>query len=175
MKGPAYLAINPMGKVPTVVHEGNVISEAGAICAYIADAFPEAKLAPPVGDRRRAAYYRWLFFGAGPVEAVTSNTAFGLVVPEDKRGMVVDGCLADVEHMLEFAVSRSDYLAGDSFTAADVYLGSQIGWAMAFGTIEKRPSLERYVARIQARPAAERAKAIDDGLMAERKAREAAA
>jgi glutathione S-transferase len=169
MKAPGYLAINPMGKVPAIRHGDIVVTEAAAICAYLADAFPEAGLAPPPGDRRRGPYYRWLFFAAGPVEAAATNKALGLVVPEGRERMAGYGSLADVMNALEGAVSREDYIVGDRFTAADVYLGSQIGWGMMFGSIEKRPAFERYWERIGARPAALRARQIDDALMAEQR------
>ena len=168
MKAPGYRAINPMGKVPAIRHGETVVTEAAAICAYLADAFPEAELAPPPGDRRRGPYYRWLFFAAGPVEAAVTNKALGFAVPEGREGMAGYGSFADVMDALELAVSRGEYLAGESFTAADLYLGSQIGWGLAFGTVEKRPAFERYWERVRARPAALRAKEIDDALMAER-------
>jgi len=170
MRAPEYLAVNPMGKVPAVRHGEAVVTEAAAICAYLADAFPEAGLAPPPGDRRRGPYYRWLFFGAGPVEAATTAKSLGFVVPDDPRsqGMVGWGSVEAVVDALEGAVSQADYLAGDTFTAADVYLGAQIGWGMHFGTIDRRPAFERYWERIGNRPAAVRAREIDDKLMAER-------
>ena len=127
MKAPAYLAINPMGKVPAIRHGDTVVTEGAAICAYLADAFPQAGLAPPPGDRRRGPYYRWLFFAAGPVEAAVTNKALGFVVPEGRERMAGYGSFADAINALEGAVSRGDYLVGDSFTAADVYVGSQIG------------------------------------------------
>jgi glutathione S-transferase len=165
MKGPAYRAINPMGKVPAIVHGDTVVTEAAAICAYLADAFPEAELAPPPGDPRRGPYYRWMFFAAGPVEAALSNKAFGFEVPAQRQGMIGYGSVEDVVNALEYAVSRSDYIAGDRFTAADVYVGSQIGWGMMFGTLEKRPAFEAYWNRIGSRPAALRARQIDDALL----------
>ena len=165
MKASGYLAVNPMGKVPTIMHGGTVVTEAAAICAYLADAFAEAGLAPPPGDRRRGAYYRWMFFAAGPVEAALSNKAFGFEVPEERRGVIGYGSTEDVVNALEYAVSQSEYIAGDRFTSADVYVGSQIGWGMMFGTLEKRPALEAYWRRISARPAAIRAREIDDALM----------
>jgi glutathione S-transferase len=165
MKAPAYLAINPMGKVPAIRHGDTVVTEGAAICAYLADAFPQAGLAPPPGDRLRGPYYRWLFFSAGPVEAAVSNTALGFAVPEGRERMMGYGCLADALNALEGAVSRSAYIAGDSFTAADVYVGSQIGFGLQFGTIEKRPAFERYWERLRQRPAAVRAKEIDDAIM----------
>src|SRR5277367_1278345 len=154
MKGPAYLAINPMGKVPAIRHGETVVTEGAAICAYLADAFPQAGLAPPPGDRLRGPYYRWLFFSAGPVEAAVSNAALGFAVPEGRERMMGYGCLADTMNALEGAVSHGAYIAGDSFTAADVYVGSQIGFGLQFGTIEKRPAFELYWERLRQRPAA---------------------
>jgi glutathione S-transferase len=170
MKAPAYLAINPMGKVPALRHGDAVVTETAAICAYLADAFPQARLAPPPGDRQRAPYYRWLFFAAGPVEAAVSNKAFGFVVPPEREATIGYGSFDRVMKALEDALSRSDYLAGDSFTAADVYVGSQIGFGLMFGTIEKRPAFERYWQRVRTRPAAVRAKELDDALMPQEKA-----
>jgi len=166
MKAPDYLSINPMGKVPAIRHGNTVVTEAAAICAYLADAFPQAGLAPPPSHRLRGPYYRWMFFAAGPVEAAVSNKAMGLVVPAGREGMVGYGCFADVMNALESAVSQGDYLLGDGFSAADVYLGSQIGWGLQFGSIEKRPGFERYWQRLANRPAARRAKEIDDALVA---------
>ncbi|WP_428392243.1 glutathione S-transferase family protein [Lichenicoccus sp.] len=164
-KTPAFLAVNPMGKVPALRHGETVITEGAAICAYLADAFPEAGLAPAPGDRLRGAYYRWLFFGAGPFEAATSNQALGFVVPENRESMIGYGRIATVLDVLEEAVSRHDHLLGAQFTAADVYVGSQIGFGMMFRTIAPRPAFERYWTRISARPAAVRAREIDDALM----------
>jgi glutathione S-transferase len=166
MKAPAYLAVNPMGKVPALRHGETVITEAAAICAYLADAFPGAGLAPAQGDRLRGPYYRWLFFAAGPVEAAASNHALGLVVPEGRERMIGYGSYKDVMNALEAAVSQGDYLVGDRFTAADVYLGSHIGFGLQFGTFEKRAAFERYVARLGARAAFQRAQKIDDDLAA---------
>jgi glutathione S-transferase len=164
MKAPAYLAINPMGKVPALRHGETIVTEAAAICAYLADAFPAAGLAPAAGDLLRGPYYRWLFFAAGPVEAAVSNRMLGLVVPPEREKMIGYGTYAAVIEALEAAVSRGDYLVGDRFTAADVYAGSHIGFGMQFGTIDKCPSFERYWSRLSARPAALRAKKIDDDL-----------
>ena len=164
MKAPNYLAINPMGKVPSLRHGDTIVTEGAAICAYLADAFPEAGLAPPPGDRLRGPYYRWLFFAAGPVEAAASNKALGFVVPEGRERMMGYGTYADVMNALDGAVSQGDYIVGNRFTAADVYVGSHIGFGLQFGTIETRPAFERYWSRISARPAALRAKKIDDEL-----------
>ena len=167
MKAPAYLAINPMGKVPAIRHGDTVVTEAAAICAYLADAFPETRLAPPPGDRLRGAYYRWLFFVAGPLEAAAANKIMGFAVPEERERMMGYGRFEHVMNALEAAVSRSEYLVGDRFTAADVYVGSHIDFGMQFGTLEKRPVFEQYWQRLSARPAALRAKQIDDALAAQ--------
>jgi glutathione S-transferase len=165
LKSPAFLAVNPMGKIPVLRHGEMVITECAAICAYLADAFPDAGLAPPSGDRLRGAYYRWLFFAAGPVEAAITNQALGVTVPEGKERMVGYGSMANVLDTLEGTLAAREYLVGDRFTAADVYLGSQLGFGMMFRTIEKRAAFEAYCARLQARPAAARARALDDALL----------
>ncbi len=165
MKAPAYLAINPMGKVPAIRHGDTVVTEAAAICTYLADAFPQAGLAPAPGSRERGPYYRWLFFGAGPVESSVTNKAMGFQIPPERAGASGYGSLDAVLNTLEGAVSRGDYLVGDRFTAADLYVGAQLGWGMQFGTIEKRSAFERYVGRIMNRPAAIRAREIDDALL----------
>jgi len=167
MKSAAYKALNPMGKVPTLVHGDTVVTECAAICAYLADAFPEAGLAPEPGSRLRGPYYRWLFFGAGPIEAAVSNKAFGLEVPPERARAIGYGSYADVMGTLEQAVSSDEYLLGDRFSAADLYVGSHILWGLQFGTIEKRPAFEAYGARLAARPAAQRADEIDNALIAE--------
>jgi glutathione S-transferase len=168
MKAPEYLRINSMGKVPALRHGDVVVTEGAAICAYLADAFPEAGLAPAPGDRLRGPYYRWLFFAAGPLEAATTNKAFGFEVPAERRAMAGYGSLDDVLAALEAAVADRDHLVGDRFSAADVYVGSHLGWGMRFGTIETRPTFERYFERLSARPAAIRAREIDDALVAEK-------
>ncbi len=164
MKGPAYRAINPMGKVPALRHGAAAVTECAAICAYLADAFPRAGLAPPPDDQLRGPYYRWLFFAAGPLEAASSNSALGFVVPEERERMIGYGTYADVLNTLERALEKPGYLLGERFSAADVYLGSQIGFSMQFGILEKRPAFEAYWERISAHPAAVRARAIDDEL-----------
>ncbi|MFC3126574.1 glutathione S-transferase family protein [Pseudoroseomonas globiformis] len=165
MKSPDFLAINPMGKVPTIRHGGTVVTEAAAICAYLADAFPAAKLAPPPESPERGPYYRWLFFGAGVVEPAASNAALGFEVPPDQRALMGYGCLEDVLNTLEQAVSGGGWLAGSNFSAADLYLGAQIGWGMQFGTLPKRPAFERFWERCSTRPAAIRARSLDEALM----------
>jgi glutathione S-transferase len=167
MKAPAYRAINPMGKVPALKHGDTVVTEGAAICAYLADAFPQAGLAPAPTSALRGPYYRWMFFAAGPVEAAVSNKALGFTVPEGRERMMGYGTYTDALNTLEQAVSRGDYIVGDAFTAADVYVGSHIGFGLQFGTVEKRPAFEKYWARISARPAAVKASEIDDKLAAE--------
>jgi glutathione S-transferase len=170
MKAAAYLAVNPMGKVPALRHGDAVVTETAAICAYLADAFPQAKLAPPSGDRMRAPYYRWMFFAAGPVEAAISNKALNFVVPPERERMMGYGTFAQTMNALESAVSNGKYILGDTFSAADVYVGSAIGFGLMFGTLEKRPAFEQYWQRLSARPACSRAKELDDTLVAQQKA-----
>ena len=166
MKAPAYLAVNPMGKVPAIRHGDVVVTEAAAICAYLADAFPQAGLAPEPGSRLRGPYYRWLFFAAGPLEAAVTNKALGFLAPEGRgQAMAGYGSFDAVMDALEGAVSRGDYLVGDRFTAADLYVGAHLAWGLMFGSIDKRPAFERYAARLEARPAAQGANALDDALM----------
>ena len=167
MKAPAYRAINPMGKVPAIRHGDVVVTEGAAICAYLADAFPEAGLAPPPGDPRRAPYYRWLFFAAGPLEAAASNQALGFTVPPERERMIGYGTMADVVAALEGVLALGPYLTGDRFSAADLYLGAHLNFGMMFGTIEKRPAFERYVTPLVQRPAAARAAQLDDTLAAD--------
>lgn len=152
MKSDAYLRLNPMGKVPTLVHRGQVITEVAAICAYLADAFPEAGLAPAPADR--AAYYRWLFFAAGPLEQAVTNAALKVEVSPEQAGFVgYGGNLERVLDTLETALA-GPFITGDRFTAADVYVGSHIGWGMQFGGIPARPAFTAYWKRLKARPAA---------------------
>lgn len=164
MKEDAYRAVNPMGKVPAIVHGGKVVTECAAICAYLAEAFPEAGLAPRAEER--ADYYRWLFFAAGPVEqAVTNNWAKFEATPEQSR-MLGYGSYDQAVDVLEQAVSAHAHIAGDRFTAADVYVGSQVIWGTMFGTLPKRDAFMAYHERLVARPAYRRASETDDKLMA---------
>lgn len=164
MKAEDYLAINPMGKVPAIVHDGHVVTECAAICAYLADAFPDAGLAPPVDQR--AAYYRWLLFAAGPVEQAVTMKAIAVDPPAEKSGMLGFGSFDKMVDVLEAAVSATPYVAGEAFSAADVYVGSQIAWGTQFGTLPKRDGFTAYLGRILARPAYARANAKDDALIA---------
>jgi glutathione S-transferase len=173
MKGADYLAVNPMGKVPAIRHGETVVTEAAAICAYLADAFQDAGLAPPPGNAKRGPYYRWMFFAAGPVEAVITGKALGLLAPPDKAMMAGYGTFETTLDTLESAArSASPYLCGEQFTAADVYVGASIGWGMEFGIIAQRPAFTDYVGRLKDRPAYKRAMDIDDTLIAEQKAQQ---
>ena len=166
MKAPEYLAVNPMGKVPAVVHDGKVITENAAICTYLAMTFPEAGLMA----EDKAAYFRWMFFAAGPLEQAVVNTSFGWLTrnPQEKRRAGY-GDLDDVVHALGGHLKGNDYIADGRFTAADVYVGSQIGWGMRFGTIPANDVLAAYWARLKDRPALAAANAKDDALIAETK------
>lgn len=155
MKAPEYLAINPMGKVPAIRHRGQIVTEGAAICAYLAEAFPQAGLAPT--EAERAAYLRWMFFGAGPLEAAVTNRALGVVVPPEKRGMVGYGDYETTVATLAGRLAEAPYLAGERFTAVDVYTGSQVIWGLQFGTLPDRPEFRAYVDRIKNRPARARA------------------
>ena len=163
MKAPEYLAVNPMGKVPAIRHGDVVVTEAAAICAYLADAFPEAGLAPPLAER--GDYYRWLFFTAGPTEAAITN-AFMKVEPTDgQKAMLGYGCMADVVQALETAVAGKTFVAGDRFSAADVYVGSQIDFGLMFGTLPDSAAFEAYVGPLRERAAHKSAKEIDAALV----------
>ena len=164
MKAEPYLAINPMGKVPAIRHGGTVVTEVAAICAYLADAFPAAGLAPPVDQR--GAYYRWLFFAAGPVEAAFSNKAAGFEPTPERRAMFGYGTFDLTIDTLEKAVAGKQFVAGDRFSAADLYVASEIGFMLQFGLLAPRPTFSDYVARMTGRPAYLRAKKIDGDLIA---------
>ena len=165
MKAPEFLAVNPMGKVPAIRHGETVVTEAAAICAYLADMYPDRGLCPPPGNQRRGDYYRWMFFAAGPLEAAVTAKSLGLLAPADKKAMVGYGSYEETVDALDRWMSDREYVCGESFSAADVYVGSQIMWGLMFGTIEKRPSFAAYAERLQARPAAARANALDDAAM----------
>ena len=163
MKAEAYRSVNPMGKVPAIVHDGKVVTECAAICAYLADAFPGADLAPR--DDERADYYRWLFFAAGPVESAITNRSLGVVPTDDQQRMVGYGSFDAAITTLEGGVSAHDYVAGDRFTAADVYVGSQVIWGLQFGSLPKTDGFVRYASRLTGRAAYLRAAALDDALI----------
>ena len=143
-----------------ICHDDIVVTECAAICAYLADAFPHAGLAPSLG--KRGAYYRWLFFAAGPLEAVITNRSLGFEPPADKESFVGYGNYEAVINTLEKAVSDNPYIAGEHFSAADVYVGSHVGWGLSFGNIDKRPAFIEYWSRLSEREAYKRATELDD-------------
>ena len=161
------LSINPMGKVPALVHHATtgdrVITECAAICAYLADASPAAGLSAL--EVERADYYRWLFFAAGPLEQAVVAQSLGWAVPPEREAMVGFGSLARVLDTLDGHLSTHDYACGARFTMADVYLGSQVDWGLTFGSIPPRPSFVAYAERLEARPGYRAAKAIDHALI----------
>ena len=160
LKSDRYLAVNPMGKVPVIRHRGQVITECAAICTYLADVFPAAGLGPR--DDEKADYYRWLFYAAGPVEAAVSNKAMGWEPTPERERMFGYGNFDRVVSVLDELFSLRDYVCGDRFTAADVYVGSQIMFPMQFGMLPERESFARYRDRLQAREAYKRGGQIDD-------------
>jgi glutathione S-transferase len=163
MKAPDYLAINPMGKVPAIVLGDQVVTECAAICAYLADAFPQAGLLPP--PEHRAAYFRWLFFAAGPIESVFTAKAMGWEVPEDKQAMAGFGNFDLAIDALETAVGGHAFVAGDRFSAADVYVGSMLDFMLNFQMLAPRAAFDDYLGPLREREAYKRAKAIDTALM----------
>jgi glutathione S-transferase len=165
LRNEAYLAVNPMGKIPAIKHRGHVVTECAAICAYLADVFPQAGLGPR--DDERADYYRWLFYAAGPLEAAVSNQAMGWIPTPERERMFGYGNFDKVVAVLDELFSLRDYVCGERFTAADVYVGSQIMFPLQFNMLPEKESFLRYRDRLQARPAFKRAAEIDDKLIAQ--------
>jgi len=171
MKSPDYLAIHPLGKVPAIKHKGHVLTECAAICAYLADVFPDAGLAPRADEK--ADYYRWLFYAAGPLEAAVSNQAMGWQVPTERERMFGYGNFDKAIAAVDELFSLREYVCGDRFTAADVYVGSQIMFPLQFGMLPERDSFLRYRDRLQGRDAYKRANEIDEKIIAETQAAQA--
>ena len=168
MKGDAYAKINPMMKVPAIVHRGKVVTECAAIIAYLADAFPEVGLGPR--DDEKADYYRWLFFAAGPIEQAVTNKSAGFEPSAEKGRMFGYGNYDLAVTTLADHLATNDYVCGDRFTAADVYVGSTVMWGTQFATL---PSLQPFLAygeRLSGREAYKRGKEIDGKLIAEMQA-----
>ena len=169
MKGdqqqPAYLSVNPMGKVPALRHGDTVVTEAAAICTYLADEFPKARLNVPVGDPRRGAYLKWLFFSPGCIEPAITDRAFPRQ-DEPRRSMLGYGDFDTVMNVVARGVEPGPYLMGEHFTAADVVVGSTVRWALMFGLVPTRPEFIAYVGRLEQRPALQRATALDQALAA---------
>jgi glutathione S-transferase len=173
MKAEPYLSINPMGKVPAIKHKGKVVTEVAAICAYLADAFPEAGLAPELKDR--ADYYRWFFFTSGPVEAAFSNRSAGWEPEPEKQRMFGYGTYDAAMNTLEKALTGKQYLAGDRFTAVDLFVGAMVNFMLTFKLLDPRPVFTDYAARMTDRDAYRRAKEIDGKLIAEIQAQQSQA
>lgn len=166
IKSPEYLALNPMGKVPTLTHKGAVITETVAICTYLAEQFPESGLAPAIDSPERASYYRWLFFAAGPFEMATSARAYDWLIDDERAEAVGCGHIEDSLNTLEQVLTAQPYLCGERFTTADLVMSSYLGWEMMMKNVDPRPAFTAYVARCEDREAARRANDLDDALMA---------
>jgi glutathione S-transferase len=154
-KTPQYLAINPMGKVPAIVHRGVVVTETAAICMYLADEFPAKALAPKIGDPQRGTYLRWFFFGAGCFEPAIVDKMLARP-PAERKGAMGYGTFEDTVNALEKALSPGPYILGERFSAVDVYVGSQIMHSMMTKAMEPRPAFQGYADRLAARPVVQR-------------------
>jgi glutathione S-transferase len=165
MKSADYLAINPMGKVPAITHGDQVVTECAAICAYLADAFPDANLAP--ARAQRADYYRWLFFAAGPLESAVTNKSLGVEITDETQRMAGYGNFDLVTGVLDTMLGSRDYVCGDTFSAADVYLGSHVDFGLMFKSLDETDNLLAYAERLHARLAYKAAKQKDQALMPE--------
>jgi glutathione S-transferase len=170
-KPAALLAANPMGKVPTVIHHrqtgDKVVTECAAICAYLAEAHPEAGLGPSADES--ADYFRWMFFAAGPLETAITARSMGWEVPKDREMMAGWGSYERTVGALEGHFAGSKFVCGDRFTMADVYVGSQVDWGLTFGSIPPNEAFVAYAERLQARTAYKAAKGIDHQLIEEAK------
>ena len=162
---PEFLAVNPMGKVPTLVHDGVIITESAAICTYLADAFPKAKLNVPIGDPRRGPYLKWLFFGPSCIEPAIIDRASPRK-EEARRAMLGYGSFDFVMDTVAKAVEKGPYLLGDQFTAADVIIGSGLRWGTMFKLIPERKEFSDYIARFADRPALKRSEEKDKAMAA---------
>jgi glutathione S-transferase len=165
-KQPAFVSLNPMGKLPTITHRGAVITETGAICTYLADAFPQAGLAPKLDEPARGSYLRWMFFGAACVDAALIDRM--LSRPGTERTMALGyGRYEDVIQTLEQAITPGPYLLQQRFSAADIYIGSQIGFGLMTKSLEPRPAFTRYVDQLTQRPAYQRFQRQSEQLVAQ--------
>jgi len=165
MKAPEYLAVNPMGKVPALRHDGVVVTENAAICLHLAELAPEKGLLPPPGSPERGACYRWVLFAAGPLEAFITARRHGALAPSTEAGY---GNEADLMRTLEGALAGRTHLVGDRFTVADLYMAALLGYYMRIGELAPTPLFEAYAGLHLQRPAAQRANARDDALVAAR-------
>ncbi len=163
MKDPEYLKINPMGKVPTLVHNEKVITEAAAICLYLASVFPDKDLMPE-DPREKADFFRWLFFAATPLEMAITFKNLNIDVPQEKERMVGFGTYDRTVSVLAESLQQKPFVSGDHFSIADVYVGSQVGWGLEFGTLPKKQEFINYWDRLKDRPALIKAKQKDEQL-----------
>ena len=161
---PAYLAVNPMGKVPALKHGDTVITEAAAICAYLADEFPQAGLNIPVGDPRRGTYLKWLFFGPSCVEPAITERAVPRKEPPARSALGFGDFDTVVDVLAKAAAAASPYLLGAKFTAADVIIGSGLRWGTMFKLLPDRAEFKPYMATLAERPALRRATEKDADL-----------
>ena len=168
-KSAEFLAVNPMGKVPTIRHDGKVVTEAAAIILYLADAFPQAKLKPE--GAALADYYRYTLFAAGPMEQAITANAMKWEVPEGRDMMTGFGTFETSVNALEKMLSDRDFVCGKTFTAADVYVGSTVDWGLSFKSMPSRPAFEAYAERLRERPAYKSFKAINNARVAEMQAK----
>ena len=166
-KSPEFLKINPMGKLPAIVHREIVVTEVAAICCYLADAFPNAQLAPALDDPARGTYFRWLFFAASCVEPAVMDRVFQR--PEAKASAIGYGTYPDMIHALESALKPGPYVLGDKFSAADLYLCSQIAYSTMIKGMDPNPTFDAYVERCQSRPAFKRVIEFTDAQIAKAK------
>lgn len=166
IKSPEYLKLNPMGKVPTLTHKGTVITEVAAICAYLAEQFPDAGLAPALDSPERGSYHRWLFFVAGPFEMASTAKAYDWEITDESAEAIGCGRIQDTLDAIEQTLAKQPYLCGDQFTTADLMMASYIGWQTMMKVLEPNPVFSQYVERCEDRAAAKRANDLDDALMA---------
>lgn len=156
---PAYLAVNPMGKVPTLVDQGVAITEVAAICCHLADKYPKAGLAPAINDPLRGPYLHWLFWAPSCLEpAIIDHHLKRAPGPRGMMGWIDYETTMDI---LAAGVAKGPWILGERFTAADVVVGAGVNWGLMFGTIPKRPEFEAYAERLRARPAMQRQMAKD--------------
>lgn len=165
-RAPEYLAVNPMGKVPALRHGDVVITEGAAICCYLADEFPQARLNVPVGDMRRGPYLKWLFFGPSCVEPAITERAYPRREPPSRSSLGFGDFDTVMNTLTKATAAAAPYLMGEHFTAADVVIGSGLRFGMMFKLIPERPEFMAYVSRLNERPAFRRAMEQDAKLQA---------
>ena len=166
MKSAEYLRINPMGKVPALVHDGAIVTEGPAILTFLAAAYPEKGLIP-AAPGALATFYRWMFFAAGPVEQATVAKSMNWAASDERKPMLGFGSLEDTLNAVELALENGPWICGEQFTAVDIYLGAHLDWGMQWETVEKRKVFEEYVACCRERPALQRANRINEERIAQ--------